>query len=113
MSAPYMPYRVFHRRSIKDPTTLAMPQRVPSFHPRDAFPGSYTQQNPTLNQPASENLQQVATRYLRHPNYEVDLVSMEVGARGNCQVIGSFKVKKFWPITQPINWYHYIFLSYI
>ena len=27
--------------------------------------------------------------------------------------IGSFKVKKFWPITQPINWYHYIFLSYI
>ena len=31
----------------------------------------------------------------------------------NSLLWGSFKVKKFWPITQPINWYHYIFLSYI
>jgi hypothetical protein len=36
---------------------------------------------------APEDLRQVAIRYLHHPDYQVDLVSMEVGARGNCQVV--------------------------
>ena len=35
------------------------------------------------------------------------------GMKTRIDALGSFKVKKFWPITQPINWYHYIFLSYI
>lgn len=42
---------------------------------------------PTPDQSPAANLRQLALRYLRHPDSQVDLVSIGAGAAARCKVV--------------------------
>jgi hypothetical protein len=54
--------------------------------PQAAFLYPFVHRIPTPNQGA-ENLRRLASRYLHHPDAQVGVVSMEVGATGRIQVM--------------------------
>jgi hypothetical protein len=52
-----------------------------------AFPHPFVHRIPTPNQGGPEHLRRLASRYLHHPDAQVGMVSMEVGATGRIQVM--------------------------
>jgi hypothetical protein len=55
--------------------------------PQAVFPHPFAYRVPTPNQGGAENLRRLASRYLHHPDAQVGVVSMEVGATGRIQVM--------------------------
>jgi len=52
-----------------------------------AFPGPLANQNPSLCRPAAENLRQLASRYVLHPDSQIDMVRMEPGSASRYKVV--------------------------
>jgi len=52
-----------------------------------AFPDQFAHHIPTSGQPATENLRQLAIRYLHQPNAKVEMILLESGATGPCKVV--------------------------
>jgi len=48
---------------------------------------SSTHLAPDLGQPAAENLRRLASRYIHHPDSQVDMVRMEPGSAGRSKVV--------------------------
>ena len=59
---------------VPDPTRAALPE--PSAH-----------QAPALGQSKAENLRRLASRYLNHPDSQIDMVRMEPGSAGRYKVV--------------------------
>lgn len=57
---------------VPDTTRAALPD------PSDA---------PALGQPAAENLRRLASRYLNHPDSQIDMVRIEPGSPGRYKVV--------------------------
>jgi len=67
---------------------LAQEVPAPALLNVPEIPGPFAYQlPPVLDQPAAENLRQLAIRYLRDPDSQVKLVCMEPGAAGSCKVV--------------------------
>jgi len=64
------------------PQPDALDSGLAAFHDQSAY-----QPPPAPDQPAAENLRQLAIRYLRYPNSQVKLVCIEPGAAGSCKVV--------------------------
>jgi len=67
--------------------TQHVPQHVPPFHARVAFPEPVAHRMPTSDQPSAAYLRQLALCYLHRPGSQVDLVSIGAGAAGRCKVV--------------------------
>ena len=52
-----------------------------------AFPHPFDNRMPTPGQPAAENLRRLAIRLLQYRDSQVNLVFMEPGEAGLCQVV--------------------------
>ncbi|KAF8475316.1 hypothetical protein DFH94DRAFT_119620 [Russula ochroleuca] len=52
-----------------------------------AFSHPFVHRIPTPTQAGAENLRQLASRYLQHPDAQVDMVSMEAGAVGRFKIV--------------------------
>ena len=52
-----------------------------------AFPHPFVHRIATPNPAGAENLRRLASRYLHHPDAQVDMVSVEVGAAGRFKVV--------------------------
>ena len=63
------------------------PQNNPPDVVQAAFPHPFVHQIPTPNPAGAENLRRVASRYLYHPDAQVGMVSVEVGAAGRFKVV--------------------------
>jgi len=59
-----------------DPFGVA-PQGVVQDPTQAPFPGPLAHQNSGLCQPAAENLRQFASRYVLHPDSQIDMVRVE------------------------------------
>ena len=59
---------------VPDPTRAALPD--PSAH-----------WVPALGQSTAENLRRLASRYLNHPDSQIDMVRMEPGSAGRYKVV--------------------------
>ena len=68
------PFGYAPQGAIRDPTQAA-------------FPGPSAHQNTGLREPEAGSLRQVASRYLYHPDSQVDMVRMEPGAAGRYKVV--------------------------
>ena len=62
------------------------PQHVPPFHAQ-AAPEPFAHHLLTPDQLPAENLRQLALRYLRRPDSQVDRVSIGAGAAPLCRVV--------------------------
>jgi hypothetical protein len=62
-------------------------QRVVPDPPQAAFPHLFVHGIPTPNQARPEDLRGLASRYWYHPNGQVGMVSVEVGATGQYKVV--------------------------
>jgi len=45
-----------------------------------------------LGQPAAENLRRLASRYVHHPDSQVDMVRMEPGSAGRYKVVIALEI---------------------
>jgi len=68
------PFGYAPQDAVRDPTQAALPG--PSAH-----------QNTGLREPAAGSLRQLASRYLYHPDSQVDMVRMEPGSAGRYKVV--------------------------
>jgi hypothetical protein len=64
-----------------------VPQHILPLLAEAAFPDPAAHRIPAPGQPAAENLRRLAIRYVHHPASQVDLVSMQPGAAGQCRVV--------------------------
>ena len=60
-----------------------------------AFLNLPVQQAPALGQPVAENLRRLASRYVHHPDSQVDLVRMEPGPAGRYRVVIVLEISDF------------------
>ena len=51
------------------------------------FPQQSVHRIPTPNQGGAENLRRLASRYLHHPDAQIDVVRVEAGATGRFKVV--------------------------
>jgi len=56
-------------------------------HTRAALPGPSAHRAPALGQSTAENLRRLASRYLNHPDSQIDMVRMEPGSAGQYKVV--------------------------
>ena len=79
---------VSQQENQQDDFSVYAPQHVPPFHVQAAFPEPFAHRMPTPDQPAvEENLRQLALRFLRRPDSQVDMVSIEAGVTPLCRVV--------------------------
>jgi len=81
------------------------PQHVARGPDPVAFHDRFVHQMPAPDQPraAAENLRQLASRYLNHPDSRVDLFYMEPGAGADCDVVIILKMPNVLAVTTPEN----------
>ena len=60
-----------------------------------AFPDPLAHQNPGPCQPAAENLRRLASRYVLHPDSQIDMVRMEPGSAGRYKVVIVLEMSDF------------------
>ncbi|KAH9992010.1 hypothetical protein BJV74DRAFT_795886 [Russula compacta] len=63
------------------------PQRLLPGSTQAAFPNPSAHQAPALDRPAAENLRRLASRYLQHPDSQIDMIRMEPGSAGRYRVV--------------------------
>ena len=54
---------------------------------RAALPDSSVHRAPALGQSTADNLRRLASRYLNHPDSQIDVVRMEPGSAGRYRVV--------------------------
>ena len=54
---------------------------------RAALPDPSAHRGLALGQPTAENLRRLASRYLNHPDSQIDMVRMEPGSAGRYKVV--------------------------
>jgi hypothetical protein len=59
-----------------------------------AFPASSTHRSAT-GEPAAENLRRLASRYVYHPDSQVDMVRMEASSAGRYKVVIVLEIADF------------------
>jgi len=64
-----------------------VPQGIVLGPTQAALPDPSAHRTPTLGQPAAENFQRLANRYVNHPDSQVVMVRMEPGSAGRYQVV--------------------------
>lgn len=52
-----------------------------------AFPNSSTHRASGVGRPVAENLRRLASRYIHHPDSQVEMVRMEPGSAGRYKVV--------------------------
>ena len=63
------------------------PQRVLPARTQAPFPNPSAHQAPALDRPAAETLRRLASRYLQHPDSQIDMIRMEPGTPGRYRVV--------------------------
>ncbi|KAH9975647.1 hypothetical protein BJV74DRAFT_888758 [Russula compacta] len=68
-----------------------------------AFPGPFAHDHrmPAQGQPAREDLRRLASRYMHHPDSQVDMVRMEPHASGRCKVVIILETANVLAIASP------------